>query len=175
MKQVLVLSLMLILLLTACSQVQEQPAEKNAVTDEAVVEGNAYEEVPVQGTEYDIVENSIESADDNVLYSNKFEPNYQLLIGSYKIYEDNGDLVLEFSDDFEVSKSKNINVYLSSIGRPAEARHVWDSRYKIIGSLVKPEGKQKYLIPANTNLIDYKAIVLLDISAGIVHGSSRLK
>ena len=84
-------------------------------------------------------------------------------------------MILEFSDDFEVSKVESINVYLSSIGRPAEARHVWDGKYEIIGRLVKPKGKQKYEIPRNTNLIDYKAIVLLDPTTGIVHGSSRLK
>ena len=168
MKKIMILILILMLVLTACSKVQEQPLEDKVVEN---VNEDVENDVDVV---QDIVENVEPTEGDDSLYSNNFEPNRQLLIGSYKIYEDDGDLILEFSDDFEVGRNDDINVYLSNIGRPSESEHVFRGEYVIVGDLVKPRGMQKYEIPLNTNLIDFKSVVLLDPTTGIVHGSARL-
>ena len=162
--------LILILALTACSKVQEQPMEDK---DEVVNDNVDVDDGVVEDTDYVVVDDEVETEDES-LYSADFDPNRQLLIGSYKIYELKGDLILEFSDDFEVGKSEDINVYLSTIGRPAEAQHVFRAEYEIIGDLVKPKGMQRFELPLNIDLIKYKSIVLLDPTTGIVHGSARL-
>ncbi len=172
MKKIMILMLILILTLTACTQ--KQPMTDNNVVDNGAVNDADVVENVVEDTKYVIVDEAIEPKKDESMYSNNFEPNRQLLIGSYKIYESKGDLILEFSDYFEVGRNDNINVYLSTIGRPSEARHVWESKYEIVGDLVKPKGMQKYEIPSNINLINYKSIVLLDPTTGIVYGSARL-
>ena len=180
MKQIFVLMLILLLVLTACTQANKQ-ANNVEVTDTNSNSGNVKVDVVdnvvdsnVENTQSNIVQDVTTNEDDSVLYKGVFESNHQLLIGSYKIYYYHGDSILEFSDDFEVGKNKDINVYVSAIGRPSEAEFVWRSDYEIVGDLVKPKGFQKYVIPDTIDLSKYKSVVLLDTSTGIVHGSARL-
>jgi len=80
--------------------------------------------------------------------------------GSWNITEENGQKVINFSDDFKTKGGPDLKVFLTPESVNAlDSQNVTSSSLKL-SVLKSTRGSQSYVIPADVNLSDYKSVVI---------------
>lgn len=94
--------------------------------------------------------------------------------GSYTIVERDGATYIKFSEDFKAKKGPDLKVFLSP-------KTIADVNGKTavngsinIGELTSFKGGQKYMVPADINLADYKSVLVHCEEYAVLWGGADL-
>jgi hypothetical protein len=80
--------------------------------------------------------------------------------GSAGLYQvDDGSYVLRF-ENFDVTNGPDLHVYLAKHPDPTTSGDVNDGGYLDLGAIKGNQGAQNYPVPANTDLSQYKSVVI---------------
>jgi len=92
---------------------------------------------------------------------NTWVKKYYAVSGNWSIELENGKSYLVLHSDFKTSKGPDLKLFI--VKKSALSLHKKDAVEKygvLIGKLKSIKGEQKYLIPANVSISDYKSIVV---------------
>jgi Electron transfer DM13. len=98
------------------------------------------------------------------------------IYGKWSIQTNNGEQTIVFDDNFKTSSGPDVKVFLSpkqveDIG----PRDAVDVEGLYLGIIKEFSGKQAYAIPKETNLKDYKSVVLHCEAYSVVWGGANLR
>lgn len=95
--------------------------------------------------------------------------------GIVKIYElSSGTQVLRL-EDFEVTNGPSLHVILSAHPRPRSSAEVKDAGYLDLGNLKGSVGNQNYTLPDNTDVSQFKSVVIYCYPFNVVFSTGTLK
>ncbi|MFB2772313.1 DM13 domain-containing protein [Pelatocladus sp. BLCC-F211] len=79
--------------------------------------------------------------------------------GNVKVVTENGKRYLELDESFKTSKGPDLFVILYK-NETVPISGIKEKDYLKIAALQKTSGNQRYLLPNNVNLVDYKSVVI---------------
>lgn len=80
--------------------------------------------------------------------------------GKWKVTEQDGQKVVQFSDDFKTKGGPDLKLYLSSKSISELQSGDVESTSLKLSVLKSNQGAQSYIIPEDVNLSDYKSLVI---------------
>lgn len=80
--------------------------------------------------------------------------------GGWKIIDDDGQKIIRFLDDFEARKGPDLKIFISPQSIDEVSGRTATEGALFLGLLKATKGTQDYILPNNTNLADYRSVLV---------------
>ena len=110
----------------------------------------------------------------NILSSGAFVKKEKSIKGDWEVREENGRLILSFSDNFKARSGPDLKVFLSPTSIDTVSGDTATQGAVLLGELKKQRGKQEYLLPEGLELKDFQSVLVHCKQYSVLWGGGKL-